>query len=235
RPGEVALLARSLAPYRELVAQVAAEFGLPVHFAGALPLRQNPAIAALLDLLALFLPDAGGQGFRLPRRGTVEAWRSPYFNWHEGAGGPGLLAGDPDRLDAVARRFQVIRGLGKWREALALSAAQRAHAAEAEEAAGTQPVDDDSAALGERFERFVACMTPPAEVNLLRDFAAWLEDLIGAVEHGATDPAAPAVAGFTLDMIGCIDRAQIADGADSATQARYAGLYARDMAALRAF
>jgi len=235
RPGEVALLARSLAPYRDLVAQVAAEFGLPVHFAGALPLRQNPAIAALLDLLALFLPDAGGQGFRLPRRATVEAWRSPYFNWQEGAGGPGLLAGDADRLDAVARRFQVIRGLGQWREALALSAAQRAHAAEADDAGTTQPVDDESAALGERFERFVACMTPPAEATTLRDFAAWLEDLIGAEEHGATDPAAPAVAGFTLDMIGCIDRARIADGADSATQARYAGLYARDMAALRAF
>ncbi|MCB9122938.1 MAG: hypothetical protein H6643_00250 [Caldilineaceae bacterium] len=125
KPGETALLARSLTPYRDLIAQVAAEFGLPVHFAGALPLRQNPAIAALLDLLALFLPDAAGEGLRLPRRATVEAWRSPYFNWQEGEGGPGLLAGDADRLDAVARRYRVIRGLAQWREAFALHAVQR--------------------------------------------------------------------------------------------------------------
>ncbi|MCB9122937.1 MAG: hypothetical protein H6643_00245 [Caldilineaceae bacterium] len=55
--------------------------------------------------------------------------------------------------------------------------------------------------LGVRFERFVACMTPPAAAAALRDFAAWLEDLIGADEQGAADPDAPAVAAFTLDAI----------------------------------
>ena len=231
KPGETALLARSLTPYRDLIAQVAAEFGLPVHFAGALPLRQNPAIAALLDLLALFLPDAAGEGLRLPRRATVEAWRSPYFNWQEGEGGPGLLAGDADRLDAVARRYRVIRGLAQWREAFALHAVQRAHD-EDNAAADDAAMFDGDDELGVRFERFVACMTPPAAAAALRDFAAWLEDLIGADEQGAADPDAPAVATFTLDMIGCIDGRK-ADGAPA--PASHAALRTRDLAALRAF
>ncbi len=63
--GELALLARNLSPYRDLIGQIAGEFGLPVHFAGRLPLRQNPGIAALLDLLALFQPDGQTGDFRL--------------------------------------------------------------------------------------------------------------------------------------------------------------------------
>lgn len=55
-PGDLALIARNLTPYRDLIAQTAAEFGVPVHFAGHLPLRANPDVAALLDLLALFRP-----------------------------------------------------------------------------------------------------------------------------------------------------------------------------------
>jgi RecB family exonuclease/superfamily I DNA/RNA helicase len=229
KPGETALLVRSLTPYRDLVAQVAPEFGLPVHFAGALPLRQNPAIAALLDLLALFLP--GDEGLRLPRRATVEAWRSPYFDWQAGEGGPGLLAGDADRLDAVARRYRVIRGLAQWREAFALLATQRAHDEDVDSVDDAAGSDGDDQ-LGARFERFVACMTPPDEAATLRDFAAWLEDLIGADEQGPADPAAPAVARFTLDMIGCIDGSET-DG--TAVAASHAALRTRDMAALRAF
>lgn len=220
-PGEMALLARSLAPYRDLVAQVAAEFGLPVYFVGQLPLRQNPAIAALLDLLALFLPD-GAEGLpRLARRGLVEAWRSPYFHWHDGDNGPGLLDGDAERLDAVARRFQIIRGLTQWREAFALLASQHTH--DANKAPDSAAGDDRD--LAERFERFVACIAPPATVSSLHGFAAWLEDLIGADTALPADPDAPAVAAFSLDMAGCL----------GGSTAQHPQLRMRDMAALRSF
>ncbi|MBN1921155.1 MAG: hypothetical protein JW892_07930, partial [Anaerolineae bacterium] len=58
RLGEVALLARNCTPYRPFILQIAAEFGMPVHVVAGLPLRQNPAVTALLDLLRLILPEA---------------------------------------------------------------------------------------------------------------------------------------------------------------------------------
>ena len=230
RPDELALLARSLTPYRDLVAQTAAEFGLPVHFAAKLPLRQNPAIAALLDLLALFLPDAPSAGYRLPRRALVETWRSPYFTWRAGDAAPDLLPGDADRLDALARRFQVMRGLAQWREAFALLAVQRPHAAT--DGADAPSVADDDAAvnLAARFERFVAALTPPAAASL-RDFVAWLETLIGADEElPAHEDGAPA-SGFSLEMIASIHGAAQSEAAGG----QLAALRRRDIAALRAF
>ena len=80
RPGEVALLARNVAPYRPFIQQTAAEFGLPIRLVDGLPLRENPAVAALLGLLQMALPNPAGE-LSLPRRAVVEAWRSPYFDW----------------------------------------------------------------------------------------------------------------------------------------------------------
>ena len=80
RPGEVALLARNVAPYRPFIQQTAAEFGLPIRLVDGLPLRENPAVAALLGLLQMALPNPAGE-LSLPRRTVVEAWRSPYFDW----------------------------------------------------------------------------------------------------------------------------------------------------------
>ena len=110
QPAEVAMLARDISPYRPFILQTAAEFGLPVRLVDGLPLRANPAVAALLDLLRLMLPRTevsirldfdtpsatGGlcpprpkrllnpssdPQPTLPRRPVVEAWRSPYFDW----------------------------------------------------------------------------------------------------------------------------------------------------------
>ncbi|MBE2237341.1 MAG: PD-(D/E)XK nuclease family protein [Caldilineaceae bacterium] len=230
RPDELALLARNLTPYRDLVVQTAAEFGLPMHFAGKLPLRQNPAIAALLDLLALFLPTAAGGDVRLPRRALVESWRSPYFIWRTGDAAPDLHPGDADRLDALARRFQIIRGLAQWREAFALLATQRAHA----EATGDRPAAssgaDDDGALAARFERFVACLTPPQEAASLRDYVIWLETLIGADDAlPPHEDDAPATV-FSLEMIASIHGAAQEAPADI----QGAALRNRDIAALRA-
>ena len=95
RPGEVALLARDVAPYRPFIQQTAAEFGLPIRLVDGLPLRENPAVAALLDLLQLALPNPTGE-LSLARRAVVEAWRSPYFDWsarRQRRRGPGHRAG----------------------------------------------------------------------------------------------------------------------------------------------
>ncbi len=125
RPSQLALLARDVGPYRPFIREVAAEFGLPIHFHSGRPLNENPAAVALMDLLRLMLPrqdvattggegsgaPAGGEGGPgprlrlarldaepvLPPRLVVEAWRSPYFDWSAGGLGDHV---DP-RADAV--------------------------------------------------------------------------------------------------------------------------------------
>ena len=178
RPGEVALLARTITPYRPFVLQIAAEFGLPVRLVGGSSLRTNPAIAALLDLLRLMLPGVDDDAEpALPRRMVVEAWRSPYFDWSalpaEDAPEPiGISPSDADTLDAVARWGRVIGGLSQWEEALDNLAARAGAAADG----GLPEVEHDeeqgwpkgipqgraAQALRDKFQRFIQRLTPPA-------------------------------------------------------------------------
>ena len=138
RPDELALLARNLLPYRELVRQTAREMELPVRVVDGFPLASNPAVAALRDLLRLCVSLSREQGSPgLPRRPVVEAWRSPYFDWmacavsdesdaSSDADEPcviGITEGDADALDAVARWGRVVGELEQWREAFARLAA----------------------------------------------------------------------------------------------------------------
>jgi ATP-dependent helicase/DNAse subunit B len=195
RPGEVALLARTITPYRPFVLQTAAEFGLPVRVVGGFPLRTNPAIAALLDLLRLMLPSADDDAQpALARRMVVESWRSPYFDWSalpaEGAADPiGISPGDADTLDAVARWGRVIGGLSQWEEALDNLAAHAGAAADDglteteydEEQGWPQGIPQGRAAqvLGDKFRRFIQRLTPPTGECSYREFVQWLEELIG--------------------------------------------------------
>jgi len=192
RPGEIALLARDITAYRPFLLQVADEFRLPLRMVGGFPLRSNPAIAALLDLLRLMLPAAEGDaGPALPRRGVVEAWRSPYFDWTAlpapGAPEPvGISPGDADALDAVARWGRVIGGLSQWREALANLAtsagdedlAELDHDEEQGRPRGL-PQGRTAQALGEKFGRFLQRLAPPPGERSYGTFVGWLEDLVG--------------------------------------------------------
>jgi ATP-dependent helicase/nuclease subunit B len=194
-PGDVALLARNVTPYRPFILQIAAEFGLPVRLLDGLPLRKNPAVTALVDLLRLMLPPGEGDAEPgLPRRLVVEAWRSPYFDWSalpkEGAANPiGIGDGDADLLDAVARWGLVIGGHGQWREVLDSLAAREEDAAQRAEGEADQdeerglPAGIPSAAaaqaLRDKFDRFVQRLRPPAGKRSYREFVQWLEALIG--------------------------------------------------------
>ncbi|UCC63886.1 MAG: exodeoxyribonuclease V subunit gamma, partial [Anaerolineae bacterium] len=203
RPGEVALLARSLGPYRPFILETAAEFGLPVRLADGRPLPANPAVTALLDLLRLMLPRAEGLSEpALPRRLAIEAWRSPYFDWtalpEAGAREPiGITSGDADALAAAARWGRVIGGLGQWAEALD-SLSHRAEGvgmdAGQDEERGRPtavPVGSAAQALRARFGRFVRRLTPPQGARSYREFVGWLEALIGPdpALASARDPA----------------------------------------------
>ena len=226
-PGELALLARDIAPYRAFILQTAAEFGLPVRILGGLPLRANPAVAALLDLLRLVLPRAADNPEpSLPRRRVVEAWRSPYFDWQvlpeaQGETPAAGLAADADALDAAARWGLVIGGLGQWREVLDRLASRAAAGDVLDEEQATPagvPVGAAAAALRDRFERFVRRLTPPPGPAPLRTYVGWIEDLIGPGLEGEAQPQRPE------PHMGMVSRAR--EGS--------AELRERDTAALRA-
>jgi len=180
-PGEVAILARDLAPYAPFLAEVAREFGVPLRLAGGQPLSGNPAVAALLALLSLprrdrntaSLPDG-----RFATRQLLEALRSPYFNWRDclsGDGPLGLTAEDVGRLEEAAQAAQVLGGLAEWREALQLRAQAAPPAEEGDE--GTVPGSDGSE-LAARFDRLVERLTPPERATVA-SYTAFVEGLIG--------------------------------------------------------
>jgi ATP-dependent helicase/nuclease subunit B len=188
RPGEVALLARSIPSYRPFILQIASEFGLPIRLIAGLPLRINPAVAATLALLRLMLPRAVGDPEpNLPRRLVIEAWRSPYFDWLAGSEASttepiGITVGDADALDAVARWGQVIGGLSQWEEVLNYLVARSGETQEDDEQGvpGDLPLGSEAGALQDKFQRFVRRLSPPAGERPIQDFVGWLEGLIGA-------------------------------------------------------
>ncbi len=157
---QIALIARDLALYHDFILESAAEFGVSVRLSDGLPLASNPAITALLSLLALPVDD-------WPRRRVLDAWRNPYFNWS---------APHADLLDAVSRNGLVIRGLSQWREAFDLWLAAKADRDQDELA--PQIVPQDTARVREHFEAFVARIMPPEQATV-RDYVAFVEALIG--------------------------------------------------------
>jgi ATP-dependent helicase/DNAse subunit B len=168
---EVALLARDLEPYRPYLAEVAAEFGLPLHLAGGQPLASNPAIAALLNLLAL-------PATHWPRRPLLDALACPYFDWSA----QGINREEVRGLAAAARAGLVIAGLDQWRQALARLARLRprdeATADDADLAPPDVPAGEEARSLQTCLEAVVALLTPPSG-GTIRDYAAFVEDLIG--------------------------------------------------------
>ena len=195
RPVEVALLARDVSPYRPFILQTATEFGLPVRLMDGLPLKTNPAVAALLNLLRLVLPRADGDPEpALPRRPVVEAWRSPYFDWsalpEKSAPEPiGIGPGDADALDTAARWGRVIGGLSQWEEILTDLAARSEEATDDPSTRAGQdeerglpadvPVGSAARMLWDKFQRFLLRLTPPQGKRTYREFVSWLEALIG--------------------------------------------------------
>ena len=187
--GTTALIARDVTPYLSAIRLTARELGLPLHFAVPLPLRRSPIIAALLDLLRIYITAESGAA-TLPRRPLIATWRSPYFNWFTGSNPIGVTPADADRLDLVARYLQVVSGLTHWREALQrLSAGGQEDAADSETPLPSQvPSGADAAAPLALLDRFLTATSPPQGRQSPAAFIRWLERLIGPDEDGQTLP-----------------------------------------------
>ena len=191
RPAEIALLARSIGSYRPFILETASEFGLPIRLVDGLPLAENPAIAAIMDLLRLVLPlNTELAEPALPWRLVVEAWRSPYLDWSAALDESdqeaiGIVDGDAAALERTARWGRVIGGLSQWREILDSLAARLPDDEQAVDddergVSGDVPSGATAEALRGKFNRFLRRVTPPAGAHPYRKFVGWLETLIGA-------------------------------------------------------
>jgi ATP-dependent helicase/DNAse subunit B len=147
-PGEVALLARNITPYRPFLLQIAAEFGLPLRLVSGFPLRANPAIAAVLDLLRLMLPAAGDEapGPALPRRGEAPG---PALPRRGEAPGPALPRRGEAPGPALPRRGVVEAWRSPYFDWSALPAE------DALQAIGITPADADSLDAVARWGRVI--------------------------------------------------------------------------------
>ncbi len=200
---DVAIVARDVAPYRLFLEEAAVEFGMPLRFAAGAPLRANPAIAALLNLLTLPLPAVDWSP-----RALLDALNSPYFDWTADDAPLDDENASADRLGDVARAGQVVTGLEQWREAfqrlIARDSGARDTAGEtldlAEDDEGLArrrpPVGAEAARLSDAFEEIVARITPPPTATL-RQRVAWLEALIGQ------DPALTPGSGSPWGIVAC--------------------------------
>jgi ATP-dependent helicase/nuclease subunit B len=184
---QVALLARDLKPYCPHLAEVATEFGLPLYLAGGQALATNPAVAALLNLLALPVTN-------WPRRPLLDALSNPYLDWSEMEIGPEEVRG----LTSAARAGLIIAGLDQWREALerlaGLAPRDQARADDADLAPPDVHAGEKARTLQACLEAVVARLNPPPN-GTFRDYAAFVEDLIGedpklASRFGSSLPSA---------------------------------------------
>ncbi len=250
-PGQAALLARNMQPYHASLAQVASEYGLPLSWASRTPLRENPAVASLVDLLRLVFPVDGEPGSAFPWRGTVDAWRNPYFDW----AACGIEPQDADGLEWAARWGNVVAGRDQWQEAFAalitIDPEGTTEDGEPVNLPSALPCGDAAEQLQRAFERFVALITPPgtADHEPLRcqEYVRWLEELVGDTEGllpGADVADEPPDDDATVERassggvvcLGIARRAAMPGAAADARLAReQARIASRDIAALNAF
>jgi len=184
-PGQIALLTRNLEHYRLIIFRVAKEYGIQVQVQGGMPLIENPAIAALLELLKATQP--GKVQFNW--RAVVEAWRSPYFCWEsllEKENSQDSLKThleDTDQLVKIARWGSIIQGYEQWEEAFLLLT-ERSKTEDNVYGEGSNlpsgiVFGEEAARLWEKFQAFIRLLTPPSEKGTISEFVSWVEDLLG--------------------------------------------------------
>lgn len=161
---DIAVLARDIEPYRPFLEEVAEEFGIPLRIVGGQPLVENPAVAALLNLLSLPMNDWN-------RRAVLDAWRSPYFDFSEQRIDVEFAA----LLDEISRAGRVVQGLTQWRESFEMWEKKKALADEDGELPRPQPLPRGG---GGGFEAFVDLLSPPSHASM-KEYVAFVESLFG--------------------------------------------------------
>lgn len=168
---EIAIVCRSLSFYAHHIERIFGECAIPVVIDASLAVKANPAVVAFLKLLSL-------RGESFPRRGCIEVWRSPYFDWSEFSLDEQVV----DLLDAISFAENVTMGRDQWRRAV-ISAAKDA---ERERFRTEYDSHEDQSAADRlaRYDRLAAnldhwfdALTPPTRATREAHFA-WVTGLM---------------------------------------------------------
>ena len=171
-PDAIAIIARDLTTYAGALRATAQAYGVPLVVRQALPLRENPALAALLALIDLAAMD-------FPRRNVLDVLRSPYL------APPHLDEAAVAALAEISMEQQVVRGRKAWIEAVR-SAVRPAEDEDGDPRDGA-PVDH--AALADALDAWFDRITPPAS-GTLDELLRWIEELAGPDPDAAIEARA---------------------------------------------
>lgn len=163
---ECAIVAPAPERYRAFLREAGLEFDMRLRFTHGESLASAPAIAALLDLLALPLTD-------YPRRLTLEAVRAPYFDLKS----LGLNRADADGLDVVSRQGLVIQGLDQWEGALKRLEQLALPSGGDQGEYLNLPSGEAATSLWRGLQAFSERLTMPVE-GTTQSYVSWLEDLL---------------------------------------------------------
>ncbi|MEW5940687.1 MAG: PD-(D/E)XK nuclease family protein, partial [Chloroflexota bacterium] len=215
KSSEVAVLARDLEPYRPFLEEIATEFGIPLRIVGGQPLIENPAVAALLNLLSLPVSREAWK-----RRAVLDSWRSPYFDFSALE----IDANSAAALDEISRAGKVVQGLSQWRESFEMWEEREVTefdedlpSSDKESKVSRLSSAQRQETLESKFQAFVELITPPSRADA-KEYVAFVESLIG--DDPALTPS-PSPEGRGGNVVACAR-------ANPATAER-------DVAALRAF
>ncbi|MFN8528924.1 MAG: PD-(D/E)XK nuclease family protein [Anaerolineae bacterium] len=229
RPDDVLIAVRDWNLYGRPLLTLARQYGLPVAMRGE-PLIENPALAALIELLELPLND-------FKRRELLDTLRSPYFDLQ--------LPGDDavDLLDACSRAALVTGARSDWLDCVRAGGGVITDEDDDRGEAAAIVLDEDTARLIRAgLERFFDGITPPESASI-NDYVRWLETLIG--EDSQPDPdeeiaeTLPAAASRDESSPNGVEHALPPYSLSMIAQVRTDGvpnaLRARDLAALTSF
>ena len=183
-PGQSAITMRNLEPYRKIINKVAQEYRLPIMIRGGLPLNENPAVAAILSILAL--SKSGKDG--LAWHDLISVWQSPYFDWSI------LAAGHADdysrqahlretkQISAIASWGSVIQGYEQWKEAFErlINIPSDAEGKLSGSAIPAHiPTGASAKNLWDKLNIFIGMIAPPEDGQAIEGYLQWIEDLLG--------------------------------------------------------
>jgi superfamily I DNA/RNA helicase/RecB family exonuclease len=153
--------------YNPFLRAISEEFGIPVHFSQGIALAASPAIAALLNLLAL-----PAQNFKT--RILFNVMRSPYFEF-------GLDSVNIDALEEISRKARIIESREQWQETwerLTPTRVQDQHDLDDERILPGLPRGEEAESLRRSLQACFDILTTPVHSQSQTGWVAWLEDLL---------------------------------------------------------
>lgn len=172
-PEDILILARDMLPYIDMLRSAAVRYNLPIIFREGISLSQNPAVAALLDLL-----NVHNVGVNFRRQAVMDVLRTPYFQTN-------LSTEDINALERISLRYKVVNNRKKWRDAVELAIIEQEREAETllladaldeGELTATPPIDER---LIGRLDDYFDRITPPKNATP-REYVQGLESLLGS-------------------------------------------------------